>query len=43
MLSPENSLLKKDRKLDFDDILLYQKLIVALSETDRIMWEIDIK
>jgi len=32
---------RKDRKLDFDDILHYQKIIVALSETDRIMKEID--
>lgn len=29
------------RVLDFDDILHYQKIIVALSETDRIMQEID--
>ena len=27
--------------LDFDDILHYQKIIVALAETDRIMQEID--
>ncbi len=32
---------RKDRKLDFDDILHYQKIIVALSETDRLMKEID--
>jgi predicted helicase len=32
---------RKDRKLEFDDILHYQKIIVALSETDRIMKEID--
>jgi predicted helicase len=32
---------RKDRKLDFDDIAHYQKIIVALSETDRIMNEID--
>ena len=31
---------RKDRKLEFDDILHYQKIIVALSETDRIMKEI---
>ena len=34
----------KDRKgqtLEFEDILHYQKMIVALSETDRIMKEID--
>lgn len=29
------------RTLDFDDILHYQKIIVALSETDRLMKEID--
>jgi predicted helicase len=33
---------RKDRKLEFDDILHYQKIIVALSETDRIMKEIDL-
>ncbi len=32
---------RKDRKLDFDDVLHYQKIIVALSETDRLMKEID--
>ena len=32
---------RKERKLEFDDILYYQKIIVALSETDRIMKEID--
>lgn len=32
---------RKDRKLEFDDILHYQKIIVALSETDRLMREID--
>ena len=32
---------RKDRKLEFDDILHYQKIIVALKETDRIMKEID--
>ena len=32
---------RKGRKLEFDDILHYQKIIVALSETDRIMKEID--
>ena len=32
---------RKERKLEFDDILHYQKIIVALSETDRIMKEID--
>jgi predicted helicase len=31
---------RKDRKLDFDDILHYQKIIVALSETSRLMSEI---
>jgi predicted helicase len=32
---------RKDRKLEFDDILHYQKIVVALTETDRIMREID--
>jgi hypothetical protein len=32
---------RKDRILEFDDILHYQKVIVALSETDRLMKEID--
>ncbi|MCA6361704.1 MAG: DNA methyltransferase [Bacteroidetes bacterium] len=32
---------RKERKLEFDDILHYQKIIVALSETARIMKEID--
>lgn len=32
---------RKDRELDFEDILHYQKIIVALFETDRIMKEID--
>jgi predicted helicase len=32
---------RKDRELSYDDILHYQKIIVALSETDRIMKEID--
>jgi predicted helicase len=32
---------RKDRKLEFDDILQYQKIIIALSETDRLMKEID--
>ena len=32
---------RKDRKLEFDDILNYQKIIVALAETDRLMKEID--
>jgi predicted helicase len=32
---------RKKRKLEFDDILHYQKIIVALSETDRLMKEID--
>ena len=31
---------RKDRKLEFDDILQYQKIIVALTETDRLMNEI---
>ena len=33
---------RKDRKLEFEDILHYQKIIVALTETDRIMKEIDL-
>ncbi len=32
---------RKERKLEFDDIFHYQKIIVALSETDRLMKEID--
>src|SRR5690606_16997559 len=32
---------RKDRKLEFDDILHYQRIIVALTETDRLMKEID--
>lgn len=32
---------RKDRTLEFDDILHYQKIIVALNETDRLMKEID--
>jgi hypothetical protein len=32
---------RRERKLEFDDILHYQKIIVALSETDRLMKEID--
>ena len=32
---------RNGRTLNFDDILHYQKIIVALSETDRIMQEID--
>ncbi len=32
---------RKGRKLEFDDILHYQKIIVALTETNRIMKEID--
>ena len=32
---------RKERKLEFDDILHYQKIIVALTETDRLMKEID--
>ncbi len=31
---------RKERTLEFDDILHYQKIIVALSETDRLMNEI---
>ena len=32
---------RKNQKLEFDDILHYQKIIVALTETDRLMKEID--
>lgn len=32
---------RKGRELKFDDILHYQKIIVALTETDRIMKQID--
>lgn len=32
---------RKGRELSYEDILHYQKIIVALSETDRIMKEID--
>jgi len=32
---------RKDRKLEFDDIQHYQKIIVALTETDRLMKEIN--
>ena len=32
---------RKERELSYDDILHYQKIIVALTETDRIMTEID--
>jgi len=32
---------RKGRKLNFDDIVHYQKIISALSETDRIMKQID--
>lgn len=34
---------RKSRKLTFEDIRHYQKIIVALTETDRIMKEIDKK
>jgi predicted helicase len=32
---------RKERRLEFDDILHYQKIIVALVETNRLMKEID--
>ena len=32
---------RKGRELNFEEILHYQKIIVALMETDRIMKEID--
>ena len=33
---------RKDRELSYEDILHYQKIIVALSESDRLMKEIDL-
>jgi predicted helicase len=33
---------RKGRELSFDDILHYQKIIVALTETDRLMKEVDV-
>jgi predicted helicase len=32
---------RRDRELKFEDILHYQKIIVALTETDRLMKEVD--
>lgn len=32
---------RRERKLSYEDIQHYQKIIVALSETDRVMKEID--
>lgn len=32
---------RKDRKLEFEDILHYQKIIVALTETERLMRAVD--
>ena len=32
---------RKGRRLEFEDILHYQKIIVALTETDRLMGAID--
>jgi hypothetical protein len=32
---------RKDRVLTFEDIIHYQKIIIALTETDRLMKEID--
>ena len=32
---------RKERTLEFDDILHYQKIIVALTETNRLMYEIN--
>jgi len=32
---------RKNRKLEFDDILHYQKIIVALTETERLMRAVD--
>ena len=33
---------RKDRELSYEDILHYQKIVVALVETDRLMKEIDL-
>ena len=33
---------RKEKTLNFDDIFHYQKIIVALTETDRLMKEIDL-
>ncbi|WP_231862344.1 hypothetical protein [Rufibacter sp. DG15C] len=33
---------RKGRELSFDDILHYQKIIVALTKTGRLMKEIDL-
>jgi hypothetical protein len=33
--------IRRGRELSFDDILHYQKIVVALCETDRIMKAID--
>ncbi len=42
-LQPAQKWLKnrKGRKLEYEDILLYQNIIVALSETDRLVKDID--
>lgn len=32
---------RRNRQLSFEDILHYQRIIVALTETDRLMQEID--
>ncbi|MBI4979686.1 MAG: hypothetical protein HZC28_19565 [Spirochaetes bacterium] len=33
---------RKERVLSYEDIRHYQKMIVAMTETERIMWEIDV-
>jgi len=33
---------RKTRTLSFDDILHYQRIIIALNETERVMGEIDV-
>ncbi|HPB01394.1 MAG TPA: DNA methyltransferase, partial [Bacteroidales bacterium] len=33
---------RKGRTLSFDDILHYQRVVVALSETERVMGEVDV-
>ena len=40
-MKPKDNLAEHPTTFEFDDILHYQKIIVALSETDRLMKEID--
>ncbi len=39
--SPPTNTNRKGRTLTFDDIQHYRKIIAALSETDRLMREVD--